>query len=115
MLPGFPFFHKFGSKFEQLRRNPGHTLIGHVTLTDEDDIPDAIGKLRAVYPNLMKLDYDNLRTRSSADFSTAVATEQKTPPQLIAEFYQLQNGQALSAQQAAFADGLIRKIWDDAP
>ena len=63
----------------------------------------------------MKLDYDNLRTRSSADFSTAVATEQKTPPQLIAEFYQLQNGQALSAQQAAFADGLIRKIWDDAP
>ena len=38
----------------------------HVTLTDEEDQPDAIGKLRAIYPNIMKLDYDNQRTRSAA-------------------------------------------------
>lgn len=37
----------------------------HITLTDEEDVPDAIGKLRTVYKNLMKLDYDNKRTRSS--------------------------------------------------
>ena len=37
----------------------------HITLTDEEDIPDAIGKLRTVYHRLMKLDYDNKRTRSS--------------------------------------------------
>lgn len=36
----------------------------HITLTDEEDIPDAIGKLRAIYHHLMKLDYDNKRTRS---------------------------------------------------
>ena len=28
----------------------------HITLTDEDDIPDAVGKLRPIYGNLMKLD-----------------------------------------------------------
>ena len=28
----------------------------HITLTDEEDIPDAVGKLRLVYPFLMKLD-----------------------------------------------------------
>ncbi len=38
----------------------------HITLTDEDDIPDAIGKLQSIYPNIMKLDYDNRRTRSNA-------------------------------------------------
>lgn len=84
----------------------------HVTLTDEEDIPDAIGKLRTVYHNLMKLDYDNRRTRSSADFSQSVQAEQKTPAQLLAEFYREQNGQELQPQQAAFAEELIEKIWD---
>lgn len=36
----------------------------YVTLTDEQDIPDAIGRLRILYPNIMKLDYDNTRTRN---------------------------------------------------
>ncbi len=85
----------------------------HVTLTDEEDIPDAMGKLRAVYPNLMKLDYDNLRTRGSADFSQSVQTEQKTPAELLAEFYQSQNNQEINPQQAAFAAALIEKIWNN--
>ena len=84
----------------------------HVTLTDEEDITDAIGKLRTVYPNLMKLDYDNRRTRSSADFSQSVQAEQKTPAQLLAELYREQHGQELQPQQAAFAEELIEKIWD---
>ena len=37
-----------------------------VILTDENDIYDAMGQLRPIYPNLMRLDYDNLRTRSGA-------------------------------------------------
>ena len=32
----------------------------HITLTDEEDVLDAISKLRMIYPNLMKLDYDNV-------------------------------------------------------
>ena len=35
----------------------------HITLTDEQDVPDALAKLRLIYPNLMRLDYDNRRTR----------------------------------------------------
>lgn len=37
----------------------------HITLTDEEDIPDAVRKLQVIYPNLMKLDYDNARTRGN--------------------------------------------------
>ena len=51
----------------------------HITLTDEEDIPDAIGKLRVIYPNLMKLDYDNTRTRRSQTISGAEEQARKTP------------------------------------
>ena len=74
----------------------------HITLTDEEDIPDAIGKLRAVYPNLMRLDYDNRRTRSAVHVTGAEETERKSPLDLFAEFYEKQNNQPMSAQQSAF-------------
>ena len=32
----------------------------HVILTDENDIPDVIGRLRSIYPNIMKLDFSFL-------------------------------------------------------
>ena len=35
----------------------------HITLTDEEDIVDGIQKLRVIYPNSMRLDYDNTRTK----------------------------------------------------
>ena len=63
----------------------------HITLTDEEDIPDAVAKLRAVYHNLMKLDYDNTRTRHSAAISGAENVETRSPIDLFAEFYELQN------------------------
>ena len=36
-----------------------------VTLTDEEDIPDGLQKLRTIYPNIMRLEYDNRRTRKT--------------------------------------------------
>ena len=83
----------------------------HITLTDEEDIPDAMNKLRVIYPNLMSLDYDNLRTRSSGDL-TAGETERKTPLQLFGELYEWQNGQPLSEQQSAFCQALMEQIWE---
>lgn len=89
------------------------TCYLHVTLTDEDDVPDAIGKLRAIYPGLMRLDYDNARTRSNAEITGAEDVERKSPLELFESFYQLQNNQPMSAEQRAFAAGLIEKIWGD--
>ena len=42
-----------------------------VTLTDEEDVPDGMAKLRTIYPNLMRLEYDNKRTRSNAEVRAA--------------------------------------------
>lgn len=85
----------------------------HITLTDEEDIPDAIGKLRTIYHNLMKLDYDNKRTRSNARISGASKVESKSPLELFSEFYELQNNQPMNDEQAGFMRDLIEEIWED--
>ena len=84
----------------------------HITLTDEEDIPDAIGKLRVIYPNLMKLDYDNKRTRSSAKLDIIENIEQRSPLDLFAEFYEKQNNQPMTDGQTEFMKSLIESIWE---
>lgn len=84
----------------------------HITLTDEEDIPDAVAKLRTVYHNLMKLDYDNTRTRHLAAISGAENVETRSPIDLFAEFYELQNGLPMSAEQTELVASLIEKIWE---
>ena len=84
----------------------------HITLTDEDDIPEAMGRLRVIYPYLMKLDYDNQRTRTSTEIQGASAMEEKTPGQLFAEFYEMQNNAPLSDEQKEFLDSMIQSIWE---
>lgn len=84
----------------------------HVTLTDEEDILDAIGKLRSIYPNIMKLEYDNVRTRNQQVIEADEQVEAKSPVDLVGEFYQLQNDQELSADQSEYMNGLIERIWE---
>lgn len=85
----------------------------HITLTDEEDIPDAIGKLRTVYHRLMKLDYDNKRTRANEEINGAADVETKSPLELFADFYELQNNQPMSEEQADFMRNLIEKTRED--
>lgn len=84
----------------------------HITLTDEDDIPDAIGKLRTVYHNLMKLDYDNIRTRNINLVDGAENIERKSPYEHFSEFYEKQNNQPMSYNQNEFIKKLIEDIWE---
>lgn len=84
-----------------------------ITLTDEEDIPNALTRLRTYYPNMMLLEYDNTRTRAHTDISGADHAEQKSPLQLFDELYEKQNGQPMSDTQRAFAMQLIREIWED--
>ena len=83
-----------------------------VILTDEEDIPEAIGKLRVIYPNIMKLIYDNTRTRTTHLIDGAEDVERKSPLQLFGELYELQNNQPMSEQQADFTRNLIEAIWE---
>ena len=87
----------------------------HVILTDEEDIPEAIGKLRMVYPNLLKLSYDNTRTRLNRNIDPAEDVQKKSPLELFEELYELQNNQPMSDTQRTFSTSLIESIWEDTP
>lgn len=84
-----------------------------VTLTDEEDIPNALGKLRVIYPNLMKLDYDNRRTREYRSAAHMGQIKQRTPLEYFEEFYQIQNNQEMSEQQQAYLRKKIEEVWGD--
>ena len=84
----------------------------HVILTDEEDVPEAMGKLRTIYPNLMKLSYDNRRTQGVAEVTGAERPEEKTPLELFQDFYRLQNNQPMASQQEALVRQLMETIWE---
>ena len=76
-----------------LRANYEGTATGdylHIILTDEQDVPDAAARLRSVY----RLE----------------AVAHRSGPELFAEFYEVQNGQAMSDEQRAFAQRLFERI-----
>ena len=104
--------------YEELTYRPNYegTAIEdylHITLTDEEDIPDAIGKLRLIYPNLMCLDYNNSRTRAAGMLSDLEDLEHKSPLVLFGEFYQQQNGRPMSDEQEKFTREIMEKIWEE--
>ena len=83
----------------------------HMILTDEEDVPEAVGRLRVIYPNLMKLTYDNTRTRRTAIFDGVEQIQKKTPLELLRELYELQNNQPMNELQERYAQDLIETIW----
>ena len=85
----------------------------HITLTDEEDIPDAVGKLRTIYHNLMKLDYDNRRTRANGELLPEAQVETKSPLELFGDFYRTQNGQELTEEQQTYLQNIIESVWED--
>ena len=85
----------------------------HIVLTDEEDVPEAIGKLRLIYPNILKLSYDNTRTRTGQVIGSAEDVRRRSPLELFGELYQLQNNQPMSETQSAFVLELIRSIWEE--
>lgn len=80
-----------------------------VTLTDEEDIPDGMQKLRIIYPNLMRLEYDNQRTRESRLVEAVNEVEKKSEQELFEDFFEIQNNQPMSELQRNF----VKKLLED--
>ena len=79
-------------------------------LTDEEDVPDAMARLRTIYPNIMRLEYDNTRTRASVPAGGAENAERKSEMELLAEFFERQNGQPMSEAQRALAGSILEQL-----
>ncbi|MDE5930946.1 MAG: exonuclease SbcCD subunit D, partial [Lachnospiraceae bacterium] len=83
-----------------------------ITLTDEEDIFDAVGKLRVIYPNLMKMEYDNRRTEKNLETAVEEKVE-RTPLEYTKELYTMQNGRPMSPKQEKYLVNLIEEVWGE--
>ncbi len=82
----------------------------HVTLTDDGDIHDAVGRLRTIYPNIMLLDYDNRRTRSAEEAGWDFSGKEKSKIDFFAELFELQNGRAMDEEERRMIAGVFEQI-----
>ncbi|MCR5287233.1 MAG: exonuclease SbcCD subunit D [Saccharofermentans sp.] len=73
----------------------------YATLTDEDVINDAMGKFQAVYPNTVKVDYDNSRTRAVEKVDISQILQQRSFTDLISDFYKQVYGIDISEEEMA--------------
>lgn len=84
----------------------------HLILTDEQDVFDAMSRLRTIYPYLMTLDYDNACTRAAGGMSVPAETERRTPLELFEALYQRQNHRPMSEVQRAYIAQLMEQIME---
>jgi exonuclease SbcD len=81
-----------------------------VILTDEAEIIDPMGKIRAVYPNAMTLEFENSRT--NFDFAglseNAGDIEKLSPFELFGQFFLETRGFAMSEEQAEIVREILR-------
>jgi exonuclease SbcD len=85
-----------------------------ITLTDEEDIPDGMRKLRTIYHRLTELLYDNKRTRAGlTNIGKPLNVNTLNPAQLFGELFEKQNAQPLSDKQSKYINGLIDQIFNN--
>lgn len=84
-----------------------------IILTDEEDVIGALGALRAIYPNIMRLEYDNTRTRAASIIPGSEADDGRSPLEIFAGLYEAQNGKPMDEEQTGLISGLIEKVWSE--
>ena len=87
----------------------------HVVLTDEDYVIDAIGKLRKVYPNVLKIDYDNERTKDNINLKNSVSGDvtKRSELDIFKEFYMNQNHIELDDDRIKILENIIKDIKNE--
>lgn len=77
-------------------------------VTDRGELLDAIGQLRAVYPNILHLEKAQYEREAGASATSAGRQfAQKNPLELFAEFYQNVSGEIFSAEKQELAAAVI--------
>ena len=85
----------------------------HAGLTDENDIPNAFSRLQSIYPQLMKLDYDNRRTRTSVVIAAEERRRTMTDTELFAEFFEIQNGKKMTDKQSEYVKDVFATVREE--
>lgn len=98
---------------EKFLRSADREAYTRVTLLDEDDVPEAISRLRDFYPNIMNLRYDNLRTRTENDVTDAGELGERSEIEMFEELFEKQNNAEMSQAQADLVTRLLEELKEE--
>lgn len=97
--------------FDELMKQTSDDYL-RMILLDEDDVPYAMTRLRHRYPNLLRLEYDNLRTRAQPQLQP-MASQELSPLQMLEDFYQDRNDRPMSEPLREMARKWMEEIWEE--
>lgn len=83
----------------------------HVILTNDTAEPDAMNKLRTVYPNIMKIDYCNITTESEQEIEDSQDLLVAKPIEFVRNFYEEMYGKSMNDNQEKYINNIIEEIW----
>ncbi|MDR0751435.1 MAG: exonuclease SbcCD subunit D [Christensenellaceae bacterium] len=81
-----------------------------IILKDENDISDAISKIRTVYPNIMRLEYSNRKSSRIQNTDEAKPIIKRTPTQHFEDLFESQIGHSMSDEQLQYVKNLFNEI-----
>lgn len=83
-----------------------------VILTNEEPIYDAIGQIRRIYPNTLKLEIRNSKTALNLEEeeSKLENVRNKSEIELFNEFYKMQNNSELNEKQKEYLQKIIKEV-----
>ena len=84
-----------------------------ITLTDENEVMDAISTLRSVYPNVLKISYENMATRAAEEIEKLGKLDKQNPQEIFEKFFNSRRGREMTAEEKEYMNSLIEKIWGE--
>ena len=94
--------------------NPDRESYLKIVLTDQQLIPDVADRLRTVYPNLLRVEYEALNDKSAGERQEELSRRDNlTPDEMFAEFYKAVNNIELTGSQARYIRTLFEEEEDD--
>ena len=81
----------------------------YATLTDEEIVSDAMGIFQQVYPNTVKIDYDNSHTREIEQVDISRIAENRSFDELISDFYAQMYGCGISEEEMDVMKSVARE------
>lgn len=98
--------------FDEIISNNKNDDYVKVILTDENEIFDAVNKLREYFPNIMQLNFDNKRVKNEYDTAMLKNVTSMTVPELFEEFYIKQQGMELNERQKKIVEDVFKEVTE---
>ncbi len=95
-------------KFAEITENGRSDDYIEAVLTDEQELPNAMSRLREFFPNIMKMSFENSQTAESGNTEFTANVKELRPEDVFSEFYSLQRGSKLTEEQME----IVREIFE---